>query len=219
MKTIALALVLAVSAVSSATVLTFDDLSLTNYGAIPQYYGDNVTSTNSGPSGSYLEGNGWTPDVTTSYDTVDGANSTGQMDFWDSGYGDLTNVVFPSVSTWNGMITLSPTNGKYVVLDSFDMAGWPFVDRYCPVLRILDGATHSVIVNLDGTLIAGANGHTHFSFGGFSSTTGYTLEWGGDWNIGMDNISFHESDTAVPEPATMAALGMGLLAIRRRAKK
>lgn len=47
-----------------ATVLTFSNLGLPDYGDIPTTYGDNVTNDN---GGQYEMGVGWTPNVVVDY--------------------------------------------------------------------------------------------------------------------------------------------------------
>lgn len=219
-KYITLALAVAVAGAAQATVLTFGDLHevtgapLGNYGVIDHAYGDNVTQTNDGV-GSYLMGSGWTPNVTTSYATHDGAHNhfSNNLLHWDSSYGDLEHIAFSEVSNGYARLILSADAGWSVRLESFDLAGWPQTDQAIAYLRVLDGA-NNILWDANTTVAHGA-GPTHDHYA--PNLVGQTLviEWGPNWNAGLDNVSFSQTDV-VPEPATMAVLGLGALALKRR---
>ncbi|RYG24014.1 hypothetical protein EON82_12185 [bacterium] len=72
-----------VASLSSATELTFSGLNLGNYGDIPAYYGDNVTGPGSSPTGTYNMGLSWTPNISTTMQTVTstGAAGAANLDF------------------------------------------------------------------------------------------------------------------------------------------
>ncbi|RYG24015.1 PEP-CTERM sorting domain-containing protein [bacterium] len=68
------------------------------------------------------------------------------------------------------------------------------------------------------SLIVNGAGPSHSNYSpNIVSSTSITIEWGSNWNIGIDNVSFAQQ--AVPEPATMAALGLGLAALARRRRR
>ncbi|MBX3110390.1 MAG: PEP-CTERM sorting domain-containing protein [Fimbriimonadaceae bacterium] len=215
-----LAALVALACASQATILTFGDLTdtagapLGNYGPIDTAYGDNVTAT-SDAVGSYGMGTGWTPNVTTSYETLDGAllHYSDQLLHWDLNYGDLEHIAFAEVGNGTARVILTADAGWSVRLESFDLAGWPNADHALSFLRVLDGSYNTVWDS--GATVAHGAGPTHDHYA--PDIVGQTLiiEWGQNWNIGIDNISFSQTD-AVPEPATMAVLGLGALALKRR---
>ncbi|UJP03953.1 MAG: FxDxF family PEP-CTERM protein [Nitrosomonas sp.] len=217
------AVLLAASA--HATVLTFDlDPGLPNYGDIPGTYGDNVNAA-SDAVGSYLTGNGYTPNVTTEYRTWQISTDTvayNNLDFWATGYGDLTNVAFSVVSGDHfAEITLVPEPGWAIRLNSFDIGGYNVSDHPNSQVRILDGTSNTVLIDYSPLTILGSGG-THSSFTpGLTYNGPLSIRFGyNDWNVGIDNINFDQV-TAVPEPETYAMLlaGLGLIGFMARRRK
>lgn len=214
------------AASAQATVLTFDlNPDPLDYSDIPGSYGDNVSAA-SDAVGSYLMGNGYTPNVTTEYRTWQISTNTvayNNLDFWHTSYGDLFKVAFPVTSgDAFAEITLVPEPGWAIRLNSFDLAGYPGVDHPNSQVRILDGTSNTILLDYSPVTILGAGG-THSTFtpnltfaGPVSIRFGYN-----DWNVGIDNINFDQV-TAVPEPETYAMLlaGLGLIGfMARRGKK
>jgi hypothetical protein len=185
---------------TSATVLTFSNLEngrggeILNYAIISQMYGDNVVTTTTNGIGSYLKGSGFTPNITTSYSATNAA--TGEIlddyvAYWSGGYSDLEGVAIARQNNHYVEITLTPENGYTVVLDSFDMASWSQVDRSLKTLQVLS-ANRAVLWNSGVNIIHGKN-DVHDTFApNISSTGAITIRWGTDYNIGIDNISFHQ---------------------------
>ncbi len=206
--------VVGMAAMSQATVMTFQDLNLGNYGIIPNTYGDNVTGPGSAPNGTYLLGNGWTPNVVTDYRTVDPSGTTyvSYVDLWNAGYGDLPNVAFAATNGYYAEITLTADAGLDVVLNSFDIASYTSVERPVAQLQILDGA-RNVLWNADGHTIPAGNVHSSFSPGIRGNVL--ILRWGDDWNTGVSNINFDQANP-VPEPATLTILSLAAVAALRR---
>jgi hypothetical protein len=213
------------AASAHATVLTFDlNPDIPNYGDIPGSYGDNVNAA-SDAVGSYLMGNGYTPNVTTEYRTWQISTNTvayNNLDFWHDSYGDLSKVAFSVVSGDHfSEITLVPEPGWAIRLNSFDIAGYPVSDHPSSQVRILDGTSNTILLDYSPVTILGAGG-THSTFtpnltfaGPLSIRFGYN-----DWNVGIDNINFDQV-TAVPEPETYAMLlaGLGLVGFMARRRK
>lgn len=210
---------------AQATILTFDlDPSVPNYGDIPGSYGDNVNAA-SDAVGSYLMGNGYTPNVTTDYRTWQISTDTvayNNLDFWAGGYGDLTNVAYSVTNSDHfAEITFVPEPGWAIRLNSFDMAGYNFADHSNSQVRILDGTSNTILVDYSPVTILGT-GRTHSTFtpdlthaGPLSIRFGYN-----DWNVGIDNINFDQV-AVVPEPETYAMLlaGLGLIGFMARRRK
>lgn len=201
---------------SQATVLTFEGMNLGNYGAILSNYGDRVTSPGASPTGTYLEGNGWTGNVAVSHNTVTatGEEFANSISYWST-YGDLNDVAFASSNGYYLRIKFTPDEGYAVNLHSFDIASYLNAVRTAQRLRVMD-LSGNILWSSEPTTLP--SGPTHLSFSPeISSTTGLILEMGNDWNIGIDNVSF--SQTAVPEPATLALMGVGLSGLLLKRKK
>lgn len=216
-------IILAASA--HATVLTFDlDPDIPNYGDIPGSYGDNVSAA-SDVVGTYLMGNGYTPNVTTEYRTWQISTDTvayNNLDFWHDSYGDLSKVAFSVTSSDHfAEITLVPEPGWAIRLNSFDMAGYPVTDHPNSQVRILDGTSNTILVDYSPVTILGSGG-THSTFTpGLTHNGPISIRFGyNDWNVGIDNINFDQV-TAVPEPETYAMLlaGLGLIGFMARRRK
>lgn len=209
---------------AQATILTFDlDPAVPNYGDIPESYGDNVNAA-SDVVGSYFMGNGYTPNVTTDYSTWKISTDTvayNNLDFWTTGYGDLTNVAFSVVSGDHfAEVTFVPEPGWGIRLNSFDMAGYSYSDHPGSQVRILDGSSNTILIDYLPVTILGAGG-THSTFTpGLTHNGPLSIRFGyNDWNVGIDNINFDQV-AVVPEPEAYVMLlaGLGLVGfiVRRR---
>jgi hypothetical protein len=148
--------------------------------------------------------------------------------FLDQGNNGTLNVVDGTSHT----VTFSETSaGAFTVRDGTSNtllfsentnAAFSTNDGYSNIVRQNDGGpvaidgTSNTILFGESTTIGGAGpSHSHFA-PGFTTTTGVSIIWGPDWNVGIDNINY-SVDT--PEPASAALLATaatGLLLRRRR---
>jgi hypothetical protein len=210
------ALVLGLTTASQASILTFDGLGVGDYGDIPTTYGDAYSATYAGP-GTLGLGNGYTPDIEVGYSTVDGTGTqtSDHLDFWTNNYGDLTNIAYPVSNGNYGRITLTPGAGKDVILNSFDFGSYIDATRTFTRLHVMDSNGADL---WSAASLLHPSGDTHVTHvPAIQSSGAITIEWGTDWDLGIDNVNFDQVDT-VPEPATMLALAAGLAAISRRRK-
>lgn len=171
-----------------ATVLTFD-VPIVYSVNIDQGYGDAVTSTNDA-IGSYQEGNGFTPHVTISYNTVGGSEG---LYVYDTGYGDLINTVQANTIDGTAEITFTAESGYLIKINSFDLAAY-YTDYIADIIEITD-ENGTIIWDAPFKHVEKDDGHSTFS-PGISGTT-LTIRWGNNWNIGIDNINFDESEKII----------------------
>ena len=188
-------------AVRAETILNFDDLDLANGTPIP---------------GDYMSRAAGTPNIVVGYRTFDpDDNSTVAdfLDFWNDDYGDLSKVAYPVGNGLAGEISFTPDAGVGVTLSSFDMAGWPNTDRVEQFIRIVDAAGNLLLSLGSDVVIEGDAGHTTFT-PNFSHEGAIRLQFGVDWNVGIDNIRFSQfTPSAVPEPGTLATAALGGIAL------
>jgi hypothetical protein len=192
---------------ASAAVLTFDPAvacgasNCTQYAPISQSYGD-------------------TAFVDVSYSSLSGFGNSSVTDqnayYWDTGYGDLTNVVYGGTSSNEVLqIKFTALNGARLKLSGFQSAGYS--GTHNSELRF-----YSLNYNLLGVEASVAPGTGHYTFSCPDCTIygGFIMQLGPDgYNSGITNIDITQA--AVPEPANWALLiaGFGLVggAMRRRA--
>jgi hypothetical protein len=204
----------ATSAVRAQSVINFDDLTFNNYdylSSIAPDYGDRLPGT---------------PNVLASFRSPGSPTNPNDISLWDNNYGNLSKVGFATQNGYNGEVELKPDAGYAVILDSFDLAGWPNVDRKVETLQVLDG-NGNVLWDMSGDIVLGGTApfYSHYT-PGVSSTSGLIIRWGQDWDIGIDNIQFNQRQVGqgeVPEPGALAllmgaAVSMGLF-VRRRARR
>jgi hypothetical protein len=202
---------------AGATVLTFDGSGLGPYAAVPEAYGDRVTSMNDVGNGfEYALGEGFTPNVVVDYLTA-----VPPFTVFPSGYGDLVNVIMINNSEGFGEVVLTPDPGFSVTLHSFDVAVYaggptPTDNR----VRVLSAAGDVLFDS--GDFLLALNSHQTFPTGPITSTTALRIintSNGGTAGfnaLGLDNVSF--SQAAVPEPGTVALLACGALGFAWRGR-
>ena len=199
-----------------ATTLTFDIDGLGLQQMIPLAYGDHVGGGGAGdnPLFHYGSGGGATSHIGIDYWTNDTADNPydHELKFWTTGYGDLTNVAYMSVTGGYGHLELIPDPGYSVTINSFDFGDW-LLDESGP-LQIVD-ANKNVLWS-DSSFTAPHTGHSSF-LPDITSSGPIAIEWAHSWNMGIDNVSF--SETPAPEPASMAALAFGALALVRSRRR
>lgn len=188
-------------------VLNFDSLALANYDDIPASFGDGLDPN--------------IPDI--QYRTLHAVTlleTAAHLDFWNLEYGDLNKVVFAVTDGQVAEITFVPAPGYAVRLVSFDMAGWQNVDRSNTIFRLVDAAgtvLHDFAAAGPVAIQGDFNGPRHSPFApNYTHAGTLRLQWGTDWDVGIDNIQFQA--VPVPEPAAGLLLlaGLGWLGWRRQ---
>lgn len=145
--------------------------------------------------------------------------------WWHDDYNELQNVLFANENgdgdSW-ARIEINPLQGQGVTLNSFDIGAWPHTVRNSEFVRVLDLVTGAILFDT-GVVTIGTGDHSnHFAPGVFSAN-GVAIEWRASaYNNGIDNICFNgpcvdefgtaPNTSSVPEPGSLALLGLGLLA-------
>lgn len=153
------------------------------------------------------------------------------LQYWGLGYSNLPSVAWGGVNASStGMrVNISPLNGYYIKLVSFDLAAFPTgTDRNTTLaVNFGDGTTWSAFAALGLPLTISGVNFTHYdlasTFGnGNPSLNGFQITWGNDgWNVGINNILYEVVDkngNAVPLPGTLALILGGLVLVRVKRK-
>ncbi len=231
------ALVLVAGVPTWATVLDFNIAGIANTdlmqnsGSASNFYGDQV-----GSSGVRTD---WITDIWGAWKELDSTYAEGDTPnietlwsgagtgFWDTGYGDLSGIVYYSDAAGGGAwpVGFQPQAGFGVVIESFDVAYYGS-DVHADIMIETYLAGTNTLVSTDtiatGVTISGATAtHTNIpvNFTGTDATMEYwiavMMSDGTASSLGFDNIHFSQ----VPEPTTMALLALGGLRLIRRRRR
>jgi len=196
------------SAASAATVVDYSALQ-----PVPVY--TNVTTFGS---------NDQVAITTRSFANDPGKTTTANnIELWNAGYSDLKSAVFALNTGMGAEITLTPIAGFSVTLLSFQLGSYSApngigTDRTASLLRVVEVRTGNVLWDQSGLVV----NSTQTLLPGVSSTAGLSVQWGYDWNIGLNNLTFDAvpdgGTTVVPVPPAVALFlgGLGLLGFAGR---
>lgn len=171
---------------ASAAVIDFSNLpSFTNYDPVPASYGS-------------------TPQVAVSYRSFTNSPGTpppNELLLWNAGYSNLPAAAFASSNNLGAEITLTPMSGFSVLLQSFQLGSYLALpplfigpNRTTGILRVIEVGTGNVLWDQTGLVVNSAQTLTP----GVTSANGLSLQWGYDWNIGLNNLTFQARATGTP---------------------
>ena len=189
-----------------------------NNGFVNQNYGDRaITESMNGGLFVYInDGEGWTPNVVTSY----GPNANAIYGYY-TGYRSLANVLWVDRNTGILDVTLQADPGFRVLLYNFDLG--IFLDSTSSVtlkhIRVAD-QDGTNLLNLPGYTLTGretflfftpaesaAGGFLRIEFDVTNLPQDETREY-----VAMDNIRFGQAQaTGVPEPGSLALVFLGVV--------
>lgn len=142
------------------------------------------------------------------------------VELWGTGYSNLASAVFATANGTGAEITLTPIAGFSVNLLSFQLGSYfaappLFVgpNRTASLLRVIEVGTGTVLWDDSGRAV----NTTQTLAPNVSSTAGLSVQWGYDWNIGLNNLTFDAirdgGTTVIPVPPAIALFlgGLGLL--------
>jgi hypothetical protein len=202
----AIALFAAIASSAAAAVINFANLPpFANYADIPVGYGS-------------------TAQVAVSYRSFNNdagyTTSANNVELWNAGYSNLPAAVFAQTNGLGAEIRLIPVAGFAVSLQSFLLGSYQAdaqgvgPNRTAVLLRVIDTGTGSVLWNDNGRVI----NSTQNLFPNVASSNGLAVQWGFDWNIGLNNLTFDARSTGpgttvIPLPPALALFlaGAGLL--------
>jgi hypothetical protein len=222
--------------VALATILHFDQerdagmhstvVPASSGGKLPADYGDRVTgAVMAVPGGRFTygeAGEGFTPNVVVDIFSAAATATQARVNLWQTGYGDLVNVIFAEGPGINGApllsVRLTADPGHVVDLYGFDLAG--FGSDYV-IAGVVVLAASGTLFAQTGVLVQGdalGPGHTAFSFATPLSAPELLLQVdlsnlppSLQDNVGLDALRFGQTPPpAITEPATALLLSAGL---------
>jgi hypothetical protein len=244
LRVVMLGFLAAYLAPARATILLFDQQRdaatqsivgpTSSGGTLPADYGDQVTGAVMAVPGGFFTygegGEGFTPDVSVDIFSAAATATDPRVSLWQTGYGDLVNVIFADGPGTAGApllsVRLTAAPGYAVDLYGFELAGFG-VDYVITGVSVFGGATTlfseaNVLVQGD---LSGPR-HTTVAFATPLSAPELLLQVdlsnlasGVQDNVAMDSIRFGQTPRlSVPEPATALLLlaGLALAGVARR---
>ncbi len=152
-----------------------------------------------------------------------GSGAQTDLNFWSGGFNDLTNFVEYEPDGEAGYtITFTAAPGSTVSVAGFDFGNYGGAVTL-PRLAVVDN-TGTVLFDRPNLSVPDRSaGHLLFAPNATATSLTISLDLtglgGNSDNMGLDNIRFHQTATPVPEPATLATLGLGVAAIARRRRR
>jgi hypothetical protein len=108
--------------------------------------------------------------------------------------------------------TLTSTASKLFDVSSVDLGNWSGSANALLTGTFADGTTVSSYYDLNNNNALTTNDFTTANLTGFTNLMSFKITAGGNY-VQVDNIAINAAAAAVPEPASLALLGLGLAAI------
>src|SRR6185503_19674366 len=105
--------------------------------------------------------------------------------YWNFGYSDLVDIAFPCFNGGVGEFFFQPLNGGTVTLNSLNLGSW-LSNGITGPSRIYNVALYDVNFGLLSSYTGIVDNRVLLNIG-VSSSTGIRLQFGTDWDVGIDN--------------------------------